>query len=40
MAPVTDFTIMVGGKAGQGVQTVGLVFARAFVRGGWWVFAD
>lgn len=40
MAAATDFTLMVGGEAGQGVQTVGLVLARALVRGGWWVFAD
>ncbi|MEE9203263.1 MAG: 2-oxoacid:acceptor oxidoreductase subunit alpha [Dehalococcoidia bacterium] len=31
---------MVGGEAGQGVQTVGLVLARVLARSGWWVFAD
>lgn len=35
-----DFNFMVGGEAGQGVQTVGFVLARAMSRGGLSVFAD
>ncbi|MGD1119974.1 MAG: 2-oxoacid:acceptor oxidoreductase subunit alpha [Dehalococcoidales bacterium] len=35
-----DFNIMVGGEAGQGVQSVGAILAKAFARGGFSVFAD
>jgi 2-oxoglutarate ferredoxin oxidoreductase subunit alpha len=35
-----DYTVMVGGEAGQGVQTIGLVLAKTFARAGWHVFAD
>lgn len=35
-----DFNIMVGGEAGQGVQSVGAILAGAFARGGLHVFAD
>jgi 2-oxoglutarate ferredoxin oxidoreductase subunit alpha len=35
-----DFKILVAGEAGQGVQTVGLILARAFARAGCHVFAD
>lgn len=35
-----DFTFMVGGEAGQGVQTVGFILAKAMSRGGLHVFAD
>ncbi len=35
-----DFTFMVGGEAGQGVQTVGYILAKAMSRGGLYVFAD
>jgi 2-oxoglutarate ferredoxin oxidoreductase subunit alpha len=35
-----DFNIMVAGEAGQGVQTVGIILARAFARSGCHVFAD
>lgn len=35
-----DTTIMVGGEAGQGVQSVGFWMARVFARGGYYVFAD
>lgn len=31
---------MVGGEAGQGVQSVGFLLAKAFTRGGYHVFAD
>lgn len=31
---------MVGGEAGQGVQSVGFLLAKAFARGGYHVFAD
>ena len=31
---------MVAGEAGQGVQSVGLILAKAFARGGYHVFAD
>ena len=35
-----DITLMVGGEAGQGVQSVGFILAKAFARGGFHVFAD
>lgn len=35
-----DFNIMVGGEAGQGVQSVGIILARTLARGGLHVFAD
>jgi 2-oxoglutarate ferredoxin oxidoreductase subunit alpha len=39
MMPV-DFNFMVGGEAGQGVQSVGFLLAKALARGGYYVFAD
>lgn len=36
----TDINFMIGGEAGQGVQSVGFVLAKAFARGGYHVFAD
>lgn len=35
-----DFNFMVGGEAGQGVQSLGFLLAKIFVRGGYHVFAD
>lgn len=35
-----DFNIMVGGEAGQGVQSVGIILARTLSQGGLHVFAD
>ena len=35
-----DFKILIGGEAGQGVQTTGIILARAFTRMGFHVFAD
>jgi 2-oxoglutarate ferredoxin oxidoreductase subunit alpha len=35
-----DLNVMVGGEAGQGIQTIGFVLGKALVRGGWHVFAD
>jgi 2-oxoglutarate ferredoxin oxidoreductase subunit alpha len=35
-----DFNFMVGGEAGQGVQSVGFLLAKVFARGGYRVFAD
>mgnify|MGYP005850069613 CR=1 FL=1 len=35
-----DLNILIGGEAGQGVQSVGAVLARTAVRGGYEVFAD
>jgi 2-oxoglutarate ferredoxin oxidoreductase subunit alpha len=35
-----DINFMVGGEAGQGVQSVGFILAKAFTRGGYHVFAD
>lgn len=35
-----DFNFMVGGEAGQGVQSVGFLLAKAFARAGYNVFAD
>jgi len=36
----TDFNFMAGGEAGQGIQSVGLILARAMSSGGFQVFAD
>ncbi len=35
-----DINFMVGGEAGQGVQSVGFILAKSFARGGYYVFAD
>jgi len=35
-----DFNIMAGGEAGQGVQSVGMILAKAMANGGFYVFAD
>ena len=35
-----DVNIMVGGEAGQGVQSVGMILAKTMVNGGLHVFAD
>jgi 2-oxoglutarate ferredoxin oxidoreductase subunit alpha len=35
-----DFNIMAGGEAGQGVQSVGMILAKAMAHGGLHVFAD
>jgi 2-oxoglutarate ferredoxin oxidoreductase subunit alpha len=35
-----DFNFMVGGEAGQGVQSVGFLLAKVFARNGYHVFAD
>jgi 2-oxoglutarate ferredoxin oxidoreductase subunit alpha len=35
-----DVNFMVGGEAGQGVQSVGFVLAKTMSRGGLYVFAD
>jgi len=35
-----DFNFMIGGEAGQGVQSVGFMLAKAFARGGYQIFAD
>lgn len=32
--------VMIGGEAGQGVQSVGAILAKAFARGGYHIFAD
>jgi 2-oxoglutarate ferredoxin oxidoreductase subunit alpha len=37
---VMDFNIMVGGEAGQGVQSVGAILAKTLARGGLSIFAD
>lgn len=37
---MSQINIMVGGEAGQGVQSVGFILARMLVRGGYQVFAD
>ena len=36
----TDFTVMAGGEAGQGVQSVGMILAGTLAHGGFHVFAD
>ena len=35
-----DFSFMIGGEAGQGVQSVGFLLAKVFARGGYHIFAD
>ena len=35
-----DFNILVGGEAGQGVQSVGTILSKTLVYGGYYVFAD
>ena len=35
-----DLNFMIGGEAGQGVQSVGFLLAKVFARGGYHVFAD
>ena len=35
-----DINIMIGGEAGQGVQSVGFLLSKALVRCGYYVFAD
>jgi len=35
-----DFNFMIGGEAGQGVQSIGFLLAKAFARGGYHIFAD
>jgi len=35
-----DFNFMIGGEAGQGVQSVGFLLAKVFARGGYNIFAD
>lgn len=36
----TDYNIMIGGEAGQGVQSVGAVLARILAKRGFNIFAD
>lgn len=36
----SHLNVMVGGEAGQGVQSVGFILAKTFARGGYHVFAD
>jgi 2-oxoglutarate ferredoxin oxidoreductase subunit alpha len=35
-----DFNTMVGGEAGQGVQSVGIILAKTLAQGGCNIFAD
>ncbi len=35
-----DITIMIGGEAGQGVQSMGAILAKTLARNGYYVFAD
>lgn len=37
---MSHLNVMVGGEAGQGVQSVGLILAKSLARGGYYVFAD
>jgi 2-oxoglutarate ferredoxin oxidoreductase subunit alpha len=39
-AMAIDFNVMAGGEAGQGVQSVGMILAKAMAHGGLHVFAD
>ncbi|MDD5127477.1 MAG: 2-oxoacid:acceptor oxidoreductase family protein, partial [Dehalococcoidales bacterium] len=36
----TDFNFLVGGEAGQGIQSVGDILAKALSYGGYYIFAD
>ena len=36
----SHLNVMVGGEAGQGVQSAGFILAKALTRGGYYVFAD
>jgi len=36
----SNLNVMIGGEAGQGVQSMGLILTKAFARGGYHVFAD
>ena len=36
----SNLNVMVGGEAGQGVQSVGFILVKAFARGGFHLFAD
>jgi 2-oxoglutarate/2-oxoacid ferredoxin oxidoreductase subunit alpha len=35
-----DLNIMVGGEAGQGIQSIGLILSKVFTRGGYHTFTD
>ncbi|MFA5064881.1 MAG: 2-oxoacid:acceptor oxidoreductase subunit alpha [Dehalococcoidia bacterium] len=35
-----DLNILIGGEAGQGVQSIGLILSKVFTRGGYHVFTD
>jgi len=36
----SDLNVMIGGEAGQGVQSLGFILAKSLARGGYHVFAD
>jgi len=36
----TDINFMIGGEAGQGIQSMGYILAKTFTRGGYYAFAD
>ena len=35
-----DFTLKIGGEAGQGMQTIGYVLSKTFARDGFYLFAN
>jgi 2-oxoglutarate ferredoxin oxidoreductase subunit alpha len=35
-----DYTIKIGGEAGQGIQTIGETLGRVFARSGFYVFTN
>ncbi len=37
---ITDLSFKIGGEAGQGLQAIGYILAKSFVRGGLYVFAN
>ncbi len=37
---MTEARIMIGGEAGQGVQSIGFVLSKIFARGGYYVYSD
>ena len=36
----TDINFMIGGEAGQGIQSMGFILAKTFARGGFHIFGD
>ncbi|MEJ2740313.1 MAG: 2-oxoacid:acceptor oxidoreductase family protein, partial [Dehalococcoidia bacterium] len=37
---MVEATFMIGGEAGQGVQSIGFILSKIFTRGGYYVYGD